>query len=64
MAVVRGELKKLQKVWNCAKEKLNTEDIKKLLLGTEKKVRIAWLLAANRGKSETLQKYGSLLKRK
>ena len=28
LAVVRGELKKLQKVWNCAKEKLKAEDIK------------------------------------
>ena len=56
MAAVRGKLKKLQKVWQCAKEKITREEHNKLLFGTENKGRTAWHMALNWGKIETLQR--------
>jgi hypothetical protein len=56
LAAVRGKLKKLQKVWQCAKEKITREELNKLLLGTDKNGRTAWHMAVNCGKIEMLQK--------
>jgi endo-1,4-beta-D-glucanase Y len=42
-------------VWDWAKEKLTTEDFKKLLLGTDNKGRDTWQIAARWGNLEVLQ---------
>jgi len=55
-AASRGNSEILQKLWDCAKEKLTREEIyNKLLLGTDKDERTAWHIAKRRGNSEVLQ---------
>ena len=47
----------LQKLWECAKENLTTEEIKnKLLLITDEEGMTPWHIAAEEGNSEILQK--------
>ena len=56
VAANRGKLDILEKVWNCAEEKLAAEEINKLLLTTDRFGRTGWHLAAQRGNLDTLQK--------
>jgi hypothetical protein len=52
-----GELDVLQKMWELAKEKLTTEEIKiEMLLRTDDDGRTAWHFAAYRGKLDIMQK--------
>jgi len=51
----------VQKLWECAKENLTTDEINnKLLLATDNNGWIAWHLAADCGKSDTLEKIKGL----
>ena len=64
MAVFRGHLETFKKIWEWAKQNLTFEAVNnKLLLGTDRKGRTVWHLAAMKGHLETLNIYGSWLKR-
>jgi ankyrin repeat protein len=65
LAVVWCNLQVLQKLWECAKEKITTEDLhNKLLLAKDKRGITAWHLAAACGNLELLQKLWELAKEK
>ena len=55
MAAVRGKLKKLQKVRQCAKKEITRAELNELLLGADNKERTVSHMAVNWGKLETLQ---------
>jgi len=57
MATERGNIELLEKLWECANEKLTTEEInKKLLLATDVDRRTVFHMATDRGRVEILQK--------
>jgi hypothetical protein len=56
LAAVRGKLKKLQKVRQCAKKEITRAELNELLLGTGILRWTVWHLAATSDNSETLQK--------
>ena len=58
-----GKIETLQKVRECAKEKITREELNKLLLGTDSMGRTAWYWAVFRGELKNLQKNGTLLNR-
>jgi len=63
-AAALGNLEKLQKIYECAEEKLTTEELKsQFLLGTDRAGMTAWHFAADNANLETLQKFTSMLKR-
>jgi hypothetical protein len=54
LAVERGNLSVLQKVWEWAEIKLTAEEINKLILAPANNGKTAWHLAAERGNLDTL----------
>ena len=53
----------MQKIWEWAKERLTTEEIKsEMLLRTDSEGRNAWLIAAHRGKLDVMQYIWELAK--
>ena len=64
-AVFWRNIQVLEKIWECAKGNLTTEEIKnKLLLGTDNKGGTAWHIAVRRGRSEILQQLWKWAKEK
>ena len=56
-ATERGNSEILQKIWECSKDKLTTEEVNnKFLLVTGNKERSPWHVATQCGKLEILQK--------
>jgi ankyrin repeat protein len=57
LAAVGGNIKVLEKLWECAKEKLTTEELNnKMLLAKDNKQWTAWHYASSQGNVEALQK--------
>ena len=64
-AVYFSSVRVLEKLWECAKEKLTKEEINnELLLATDREGRTAWHMAAQCGESEILQKVWEWAKEK
>ena len=56
MAAISGTSVTSQKVCECYREKLRTEEINKSLIGTDKTGKAAWHWAAKRDNSEILKR--------
>jgi hypothetical protein len=57
LAACSGKQDVMQKILDCAKEKLTTEEIRnEMLLRTDNKGRTVWHLAAYGGKGDVMQK--------
>jgi len=64
MATHGGELEIMEKIWELAKERLTTEEIKhEMLLRTDREGRNAWHIAAHRGKLDAIENIWDLAKR-
>jgi hypothetical protein len=65
IAVRFSSIRVLEKLWECAKEKLTNEEVNnELLLATDREGSTAWHMAAVRGKLETLEKVWEWAKEK